>query len=281
MLALMSSSPKFAGFKRMFEFGRFHEPPYYQQLKPCGVIMQTQTIENRLDRLERQVKHRNLFAISMFIFGVSVALIGVSIAKPKAGVIPEIRTHKLSVVDNTGHVRIQIAEDEADTQRISRAAGITFYDAKGDERGGMGTMADGSAVMAFDAPPDGKSSPDRIGLKVFPDGSLSIQTLATPPLLSSPTVIKDVLNCPNGTTPRAKFSPEPSPKTAILQKSRKPSSCDLWLGVSHPTVDFARRKRPGFLLHDVPVSANQHAVRQQAAVIAQLHTGIGRAGKVK
>ncbi|PTT42864.1 hypothetical protein DBR33_11025, partial [Stenotrophomonas sp. HMWF022] len=106
----------------------------------------------RLERLEHRLRRRNLLAVSMFVLGASLALVGTSVATPDAGVVPEIRTYKLTVLDSEGRTRVQIAEDADDVARNSRATGMTIYDAKGDERGGIGTMANGSAVMALDAP---------------------------------------------------------------------------------------------------------------------------------
>jgi hypothetical protein len=141
--------------------------------------MHEQDIALRLERLEHGLRRRNLLAASMFALGASLALIGTSVATPNAGVVPEIRTYKLSVLDSEGRTRVQIAEDASDIARNSRATGMTIYDAKGDERGGIGTMANGSAVMALDAPVGvGYKVRDRAGMRVAPDGTAVITALS-------------------------------------------------------------------------------------------------------
>ena len=120
-----------------------------------------------------------MYAVATFVLGAGIGVIGTSLAKVAPPVIPELRTHKLSVLDSQGRVRVEIGEDQSDTQRISRAAALTIFDTEGHERGGIGTMADGSAVMALDAP-HGVGSPmrDRAGMKVYPDGSAFITTIS-------------------------------------------------------------------------------------------------------
>jgi hypothetical protein len=85
-----------------------------------------------------------------------------------------IRARKIDVVDDQGVVRISMGQDASDAQRRSRACGITVYDPKGDERGGMGTMDDLSAVIALDAPTGvGGAMRDRIGMLVSPMAPVS------------------------------------------------------------------------------------------------------------
>ncbi|SMR76215.1 MULTISPECIES: hypothetical protein [Stenotrophomonas] len=141
--------------------------------------MHEQNVAVRLERLERRVRRGNLLAASMLVLGASLALIGTSVATPDVSVVPELRTYKLTVLDSEGRMRVQIAEDADDIPRNSRAAGLTIYDAMGDERGGIGTMANGAAVMALDAPVGvGYKVRDRAGMKVAADGTAVITALS-------------------------------------------------------------------------------------------------------
>ena len=68
-----------------------------------------------------------------------------------------------------------IQEEPADTDRRAQAAGIVLFDQHGQERGGMVTFSDDSAVIALDAPAGvGAPMRDRLGLSVYPDGSASV-----------------------------------------------------------------------------------------------------------
>ena len=53
-----------------------------------------------------------------------------------------------------------------------------MFDETGNERGGFGTMEDGSVVLALDAPVGvGSSMRDRVGLKVYKNGSAYISLI--------------------------------------------------------------------------------------------------------
>jgi hypothetical protein len=85
---------------------------------------------------------------------------------------------RLVVLDEKGVARVVIGQDPMNTQRRSRAAGITIHDGTGAERGGMSTMEDGTVVLALDAP-DGVGAPmrDRLGMVVRADGSSHIMLI--------------------------------------------------------------------------------------------------------
>ena len=90
-----------------------------------------------------------------------------------------MRTHRLVVLDDSGHTRAVIGQDPAHVQRIGRAAGLLLYDDKGNERGGFSTLGDGSVVIGLDAPVGvGAAMRDRIGLKVFPNGAAYVMLIA-------------------------------------------------------------------------------------------------------
>jgi hypothetical protein len=105
-------------------------------------------------------------------------MISVGFRSPASGTLAEVRTRRLLVVDDSGRVRVEIGEDPVGGGRISRAAGLTLIDAKGHERGGFSTMADGSVVLGLDAPVGvGAPMRDRIGLKVMPDGAAYVMLI--------------------------------------------------------------------------------------------------------
>jgi hypothetical protein len=97
-------------------------------------------------------------------------------AKPAAKEISDVLyTRKLVVLDDTDVARITIGQDPVDSNRRSRAAGITICDKHGNERGGMGTFDDDSVTMALDAPKGvGDAMRDRVGMMVGADGSSQI-----------------------------------------------------------------------------------------------------------
>jgi hypothetical protein len=136
------------------------------------------TETDRIASLERRLRRTQgaLFALALAAAGaIMAAQADKPAATPPADVVDEVRTRKLVVVDDAGVARITIGQDAPGTQRRSRAAGITIRDQHGHERGGMGTMDDGSAVLALDAPAGvGSEMPDRAGIAVWPDGSAGI-----------------------------------------------------------------------------------------------------------
>lgn len=139
------------------------------------------TETDRIATLERRLR-RTQGALVALTLAAAGAIMAAQADKPAAtpptpptDVVDEVRTRKLVVVDDAGVARITIGQDAPGTQRRSRAAGITIRDQHGHERGGMGTMDDGSAVLALDAPAGvGSEMPDRAGIAVWPDGSAGI-----------------------------------------------------------------------------------------------------------
>jgi hypothetical protein len=135
-----------------------------------------ESVEDRISGLERSLR-RTRFTLRAL--GCAI-LLAVAVGFMQAGTetADELRTRRLVVVDDAGHERIVLAQDPPTTQRASRATGMTLFDDKGGERGGFTTMADGSVVLAMDAPV-GTGAPmrDRIGLKVHPDGSAYVMLI--------------------------------------------------------------------------------------------------------
>lgn len=135
--------------------------------------MTSQSPDNldRLCSLEARLRWTQFALGSVVLLGLTAALSGLVAQDAERKTEKEIRTERLVVVDDTGAPRVLIGQDRKDTQRKSRAAGITIIDDKGAERGGMGTMEDGSVVLALDAPHGvGNPMPDRIGMRVGAKG---------------------------------------------------------------------------------------------------------------
>jgi hypothetical protein len=129
-------------------------------------------LQQRVDALQRSLRTTRLCAAIAF-----AALAGLScIAMPQGA--EAVRTRRVEIVDDQGVVRIALGQDPKDTQRRSRACGLTVHDRTGAERGGFVTMDDGSVVLGMDAPRGvGNAMRDRIGLKVEPDGSAYVMLI--------------------------------------------------------------------------------------------------------
>src|SRR2546422_585081 len=133
-------------------------------------------LEQRIMTLERSLHRARL--VSSIAALAAVVLAAAAFTHSYGLNSDEIRTHRLLVVDDHNQVRLQLGQDPPSTQRVSRAAGLTLYDERGVERGGFTTMVDGSVVLGMDAPVGaGASMRDRIGLKVFPNGSAYIMLI--------------------------------------------------------------------------------------------------------
>jgi len=136
------------------------------------------SLERRIAELERGQTRTRVFVAAGVLALLVILAMGAQQTKPPPAEPDHIKTRRISILDDEGKVRIELGQDRKDTHRRSRAAGITIFDSKGDERGGIGTMDDGSAVIALDAP-QGVGSPmrDRVGMMVKPDGSCLVLLL--------------------------------------------------------------------------------------------------------
>ena len=92
--------------------------------------------------------------------------------------LEELRTRRLVVVDAAGTERVVIQEEPVGADRRAQPAGILLFDQHGNERGGMVTFDDDSAIIALDAPAGvGAPMPDRVAMSVYPDGSASVRLI--------------------------------------------------------------------------------------------------------
>lgn len=122
-----------------------------------------------LAQLQHRLERTRRFAW-LALLVAAVALAAPWVLPPRTA--SELRVRSIEVVDRNGIVRLRLGEDGDDVERRATAAALLVFDATGHERGGFGTMADGSVAMALDAPAGvGAAMPDRIGMLVRPDGS--------------------------------------------------------------------------------------------------------------
>ena len=133
-------------------------------------------LEQRVAYLELALRRTRIMASLLVVVGLVVLAAG--FGSRGGQVADEVRTHRLVVLDDSGHTRAVIGQDPAHVQRIARAAGLLLYDDKGNERGGFSTLGDGSVVIGLDAPVGvGAAMRDRIGLKVFPNGAAYVMLI--------------------------------------------------------------------------------------------------------
>jgi hypothetical protein len=128
-----------------------------------------ESVEVRLIQLERSLRRTRWGMVGLLLLVVVMFLAWYGVG----GIVQrEIRVHRIYAVDDTGTVRVRIGEDPAGGNRLSRIAGMVVYDTTGLERGGMGTMANGSVAVGLDAQHSAKDVPrDRIGLMVDGKGN--------------------------------------------------------------------------------------------------------------
>jgi len=133
------------------------------------------TLVRRIEALERRLAWMKTAALTGGLCVIGVFLVGASSSKDEPR---ELTVKRLVVVDEEGKPRVVIGEDAKSADRVSRAAGIILHDKSGAERAGFSTMADGSVVLGMDAPAGvGSPMPDRIGLKVYSDGSATVSLI--------------------------------------------------------------------------------------------------------
>ena len=125
----------------------------------------TVPLEVRMASLERSVRRTR---IAVAALGLALAtVLGAQVFRRPPRISEEVLTRRFALIDDTGRVRVEIAQDPMNTDRRSRSAGLRVFDKTGHERGGFWTFDDGSVVFAMDAPHGvGDPMPDRIGLMV-------------------------------------------------------------------------------------------------------------------
>jgi hypothetical protein len=133
-------------------------------------------LEVRIRRLESSLRRTRLLA------GVAgsalLVLFAVQCSTAAPAVLDLVQARRIVLVDDEGRVRVELAQDSKDAGRRARSAGLRIFDNTGHERGGLATFDDGSVVLALDAPHGvGHPMPDRLGLRVYPDGASHIMLL--------------------------------------------------------------------------------------------------------
>jgi hypothetical protein len=115
----------------------------------------TNELANRVERLERSLR----WVVCGWILSV-VLLVPLFLTTPKAFTAPpsdRLTVRSLAVTDDKGVERIRIAAPLPDavvqgkvSKRRSPANGIQLNDARGDERGALSMLDDGSLILCFD-----------------------------------------------------------------------------------------------------------------------------------
>jgi len=130
----------------------------------------TTDLTARLERLERNLR----WALCGWVFTV-VLLVSLFFVTPKAftaAPADRLTVRGLAITDEKGVERIRIAAPLPDAMengmaqhRRSPANGIQFNDAKGNERGGLSMLDDGSMLLCFDS-----NSSEATCMYVMPSG---------------------------------------------------------------------------------------------------------------
>ena len=104
------------------------------------------------------------------MLGLLVAVVGLALVWYGIGGIAQrqVVAKRIVMVDDAGTIRVRIGQDQKNTHRASRIAGVTVYGSTGTERGGIATMANGRVAIGLDAPHDvaGGGVSDRLGMMV-------------------------------------------------------------------------------------------------------------------
>lgn len=163
----------------------------YHQRGELEVEMDSQEREVALLRQELRRMKRYLIALTVTLLLAPLLLA----ARP--GVFDEIKTEKLTIVEPSGVARVVIANSERfppprlggkTYPRKVSPAGLVFYDAKGDEMGGLALTDTGEhriGALAFDYP-----NFDAVGLRTVQSEGLSLTGLV---INSRPPAGLDVL----------------------------------------------------------------------------------------
>jgi hypothetical protein len=132
-------------------------------------------LQDRLDALERsRRRERVLLAVSVLAL---VALAAGLPQEPADEPLDRVVAREVVIVDAEGTTRLRLG-GAPDPQRREPACGLLVYDSAGTERGGFATFADGSVVLALDAPAGvGAAMRDRAALLVDADGAAEVRLL--------------------------------------------------------------------------------------------------------
>ena len=133
------------------------------------------SIEERLDRVERQNRMMKRIGLTALLGALGVAVMGTSVQPTPQ----DLTVRSLSVVDQSGTRRVWVGAQTDDEDRMmSDFAGILMFDATGSERGGWSTDQYGRITFAMDAPEGvGHPMPDRLSLAVDGEGGAMLRML--------------------------------------------------------------------------------------------------------
>lgn len=138
-----------------------------------------QNLETRLAFVERRLRSsRRITAATL----AAAAVVCVAAWRQQPQSPDVIRARTLIIEDPSGHQRIILGAPVPDPrggQRRSAATGLVINDSAGNERFGVGLLADGSVAMGFDAAPatGGARGGERLTLGVGQMGNGEIRFL--------------------------------------------------------------------------------------------------------
>jgi hypothetical protein len=134
-----------------------------------------------------------------------------------------IAVHRIDIVDDKGVIRVTLAAPTpppivggVQYKRAFDVSGLTYYDAQGNERGGLGVadIPGGAVVAASD-----HENIDAIGWRVMPDGSILFAMNQKPPVIHDPGIGNRVAAGGNAPTRiRLEVAADGTPAIALADK---------------------------------------------------------------
>lgn len=126
-----------------------------------------ESLDARMARLERSLTRTRWGMLGLLAAVVALALVWYGVG----GIVQrQVVAKRIVAVDDAGTIRVRIGQDQKNTGRASRAAGVVLYDSTALERGGMATMANGRVVIGLDAPQDLAADGPRDRVDMMVDG---------------------------------------------------------------------------------------------------------------
>lgn len=132
-------------------------------------------LENRVQRLERQL---NRYRLAAGVLGLGlIGFIGIAADAPMASVTPEIRTHRLLVVDDKGKEAVRlIATEHGGALYLLNKEGFLVVRAGAAAKGGKFALADDKGTEFVDV-----TAEDGVGQMVLSDKKGQKNTMQSTP----------------------------------------------------------------------------------------------------
>ncbi len=138
-----------------------------------------------------------------------------------------LTVRRIDVVDETGTIRLTLSAptpppivDGVQYKRAFPVSGVTYYDAKGNERGGFG-VADipGSAVVVA----SDHEHVDAVGWRVMPDGAVEISVNQKPKIERAPSLENHILPARGAATRlRLAVAADGTPTVSVADEMSQP-----------------------------------------------------------